>query len=71
MQGICLPATFAAEYVWTLTLPGQTPEIYQETTTAPSVEFNSVPTGVAGSLTVAAQNNTGISAASAPVDVNT
>ena len=71
LDGICLPATFAAEYVWTLTLPGNTPDVMQITTPEPNVQFTGVPPGLAASLTVAASNNTGISAAAAPVDFNT
>lgn len=71
LDGVCLPATFVAEYVWTLTLPGNNPEVMQLTTTEPTVQFPGVPPGLAASLTVAAQNATGISAPSAPVEVNT
>jgi len=71
VNGVCLPATFAAEYVWTLTLPGQTQEVWQITTTEPMVTFETNLPQVSGTLTVSAQNATGLSAPATPVNVTT
>ena len=71
INALCFPATYAAEYVWTYTytLPGDPPAVLQLTTTETTVSFTDPTTDASGTLTVAAQNATGISAASAPVNV--
>ena len=68
---MCLPATYAAEYVWTATLLSDPTQVVQVTTTVPMVSFTGLPAAATVEITVAAQNATGISAPSAPVTTET
>lgn len=67
-QAVCLPATFAEEYVWTASLLSDPAQVFQEATTSTNVQFTGLPPAAALAITVAAQNATGISAPSAPAN---
>ena len=70
-EAVCLPATFAAEYVWTASLLSDPTQVFQVTTTGTSVQFTGLPVAATIAITVAAQNATGISAPSAPANTET